>query len=582
MAFHPSTCPYCSCGCALLLHEEDGRLLASYPRVDSGGRASLCIRGWNCTGSVSHPDRLTAPMIRGSNGLVTASWEEAVGEVADRLRGAVSPPLFAVGPCVSNEDALAVRRLAGALGARLAITDLSGASTARLALRRALGQSYAVRSLETIAEADLVWVFGADLDECPQVASRVVEARRGGGSVVRFDVHMSGGADGARTVMLPPGRFGSLALMLQKAVFETDLAVAEARDAAGFEQLARHWRSAPWSVEPTGIACEDVQALAREFSAARRPVAIIGSRWLTSARAEEDTIQLLQALALLGAADRVLAAVGEANSWGCLDALGPGLRPAELACREEGLDTLIVVADDLVRRSPRPDALADTLDQLRSVIVIDRFTGGTLPFADVVLPSCTFAEADGTTTNVFGTVQRWRRAVPPPVECCPERIWISRVGRLLGIEEWPDEVGPQDARTPLAFVLPVAGAVTSEEVADVSFPMRLVLGSYPANWSTGALSEREELLRRETPESAVSASPAVLKELGVKAGWPVRVMVPTGGATMTIRADQRLPAGVLVLVAKAGSPSVSLRGRYPGTGDRSLGVQPVPARLERV
>jgi anaerobic selenocysteine-containing dehydrogenase len=58
MAFHPSTCPFCSCGCALLLHEEDGRLLASYPRADSAGRASLCIRGWNCTGSVTHPDRL--------------------------------------------------------------------------------------------------------------------------------------------------------------------------------------------------------------------------------------------------------------------------------------------------------------------------------------------------------------------------------------------------------------------------------------------------------------------------------------------------------------------------------------------
>jgi assimilatory nitrate reductase catalytic subunit len=581
MAFHPSTCPFCSCGCALLLHEEDGRLLASYPRVDSNGRAALCIRGWNCTGSVSHPDRLSAPMIRGSSGLVRASWQEAVAEAVDRLGRASSPPLFAVGPSLANEDVLAVRRLAGVLGARLSTTDLSGAATARLALRQVLGRGYGVPSLETIASAELIWVFGADLDECPQVGSQVAEARRRGGTVVRFDVHASGGGDGSKAVMMPPGRFGLLPLSFQKAAFDADLAAPEARAAEGFEQLAQYWRSAPRSSGQTGMADGEALALAQEFRAARRPVAIIGSRWLTAADAESATIQLLQVLALLGAPGRLLAAVGDANSWGCLDVLGPELPPAELACREEGLDTLVVVGDDIVRRSPRPDALADILDHLRTLVVIDRFTSDTLPFADVVLPSCAFAEMDGTTTNVFGVVQRWSRVVPPPADCCPERVWASRIARVLGAGEWPAEDASQDVTTHLAFACPIDEAST-EASADAAFPLGLVLGSHPANWSTGALSQREELLRREVPASTIAASPKVLEDLGVKAGWPVRVVVPTGEATMTVRADRRLPPGVIVLVPVAGSPSVGLRGCYPGPGRRSVGVQPVPARLERV
>jgi predicted molibdopterin-dependent oxidoreductase YjgC len=364
-------------------------------------------------------------------------------------------------------------------------------------------------------------------------------------------------------------------------VFDADLAAPEARAAEGFEQLAQHWRSTPRPSAPAGMADEEVLALVQEFREARRPVAIVGSRWLTSVGAEDATIQLLQALALLGAPGRLLAAVGEANSWGCLDVLGLGIPPAELACRDEGLDTLVVVADDLVRRSPRPDTLADILEHLRTVVVIDRFTSDTLPFADVVLPSCAFAEMDGTTTNVFGVVQRWNRVVPPPSDCCPERLWASRIARVLGVGEWPAEEASQDVTTHLAFACPIDEAST-EASADTAFPLGLVLGSHPANWSTGALSQREELLRREVPESTIAASPKVLEDLGVKAGWPVRVLVPTGEATMTVRADRRLPPGVLVLVPIAGSPSVSLRGCYPGPGRRSVGVQPVPARLERV
>ena len=381
--------------------------------------------------------------------------------------------------------------------------------------------------------------------------------------------------------MMPPGGFGLLPLSIQKAVFDAGLAAPEARAAAGFEQLAQHWRSAPRSGGPAGVADGEMLALVREFRAARLPVAIIGSRWLTSAGAEGATIQLLQALALLGSPGRLLAAVGEANSWGCLDVLGAELPPAELACREEGLDTLVVVADDIVRRSPRPDTLADVLDRLDTVVVIDRFTSDTLPFADVVLPSCAFAEMDGTTTNVFGVVQRWSRAVAPPADCCPERVWASRIAGVLDAGEWPAEDAPPDVTPHLAFACPTDGA-PAETAADAAFPLGLVLGSHPANWSTGALSQREELLRREVPESTVAASPKVLEDLGVKSGWPVRVLVPTGEATMTIRADRRLPPGVLVLVPIAGSPSVSLRGLYPGPGRRSVGVQPVPARLERV
>jgi predicted molibdopterin-dependent oxidoreductase YjgC len=111
--------------------------------------------------------------------------------------------------------------------------------------------------------------------------------------------------------------------------------------------------------------------------------------------------------------------------------------------------------------------------------------------------------------------------------------------------------------------------------------LRLVVGSVASNWSTGTISQRDEILRRELAGSFLSASPSALKDAGVKPGWPVRLRVPHGDATVAARADPRLPADVLVLVAVAGSTAAALRGCLVDSTGRGIGLQPVPARIER-
>jgi anaerobic selenocysteine-containing dehydrogenase len=110
----------------------------------------------------------------------------------------------------------------------------------------------------------------------------------------------------------------------------------------------------------------------------------------------------------------------------------------------------------------------------------------------------------------------------------------------------------------------------------------MLFGAHPANWSTGALSQREELLRREIIESAVALSPGDLKQLGVKPGWTVKVVTADGEAILPAREDSRLPSGVIVVIPLAGSQATRLRGLYADATRRHVGIQPVPARLEKV
>jgi predicted molibdopterin-dependent oxidoreductase YjgC len=79
-------CIYCGCGCAINMQVLDGEIVGTLPAPEHPiSRGSLCIKGWNATGFVTHPDRLKTPLIRRGDGFEEATWEEALALVADRL-----------------------------------------------------------------------------------------------------------------------------------------------------------------------------------------------------------------------------------------------------------------------------------------------------------------------------------------------------------------------------------------------------------------------------------------------------------------------------------------------------------------
>jgi predicted molibdopterin-dependent oxidoreductase YjgC len=55
------------------------------PKAHPVSQGKLCIKGWNVTDFVEHPDRLKTPLIRKDGELVEASWDEALSLIADRL-----------------------------------------------------------------------------------------------------------------------------------------------------------------------------------------------------------------------------------------------------------------------------------------------------------------------------------------------------------------------------------------------------------------------------------------------------------------------------------------------------------------
>ena len=77
-------CGYCGVGCSVDLMVRDNRIVGIQPAMDGpANEGALCVKGQFAYDYVHHPERLTHPLLRGTDGqLHPATWDEALDRAA--------------------------------------------------------------------------------------------------------------------------------------------------------------------------------------------------------------------------------------------------------------------------------------------------------------------------------------------------------------------------------------------------------------------------------------------------------------------------------------------------------------------
>ncbi len=116
-------CPYCGCGCGLVLGVRENRIVRVRGEdANPASHGDLCVKGRFGLDFVHAPDRLTTPLVRKDGKLVPAGWDEALGLVAGRFqeikarRGAEAIAGLASAKCTNEENYLFQKFLRGGLG----------------------------------------------------------------------------------------------------------------------------------------------------------------------------------------------------------------------------------------------------------------------------------------------------------------------------------------------------------------------------------------------------------------------------------------------------------------------------------
>ncbi|MDB5531067.1 MAG: hypothetical protein JWR51_4170 [Devosia sp.] len=251
-------CALCKSRCGATYIVEDGRLIGTAPAPDHPTGKSLCVKGKAAPEILYHPDRLLKPLRRtkpktsDDPGWVEISWEQALGEIGEKLRGirdAHGIEAIAVSTTTPSGTALSdgeewVERLIQVSGTPnwVSTTEICNwHKDFAHAFTYGTGIQY-----PDYKEAELVVLWGFNpssvwLDQATQVA----EARARGAKIMVVDPRRFGFAIGANQwLRVRPGSDGILALGIMRLLLERGLYAAD---------FVRRWTNAAFLVrEDTG------------------------------------------------------------------------------------------------------------------------------------------------------------------------------------------------------------------------------------------------------------------------------------------------------------------------------------------
>jgi len=244
---------------------------------------ALCTKVARYVERVEHPERVLHPLRRlgpkGSGQFVEVPWDEALDEIATRLKAiaardprAILPYSYAGTMGLVQGESMAARFF-HRLGASLLDRTIC-ASAGAAGLTASYGGKVGMRT-EHFAQSKLILIWGSN-----SIASNlhfwtfVQQAKRRGAKLWCIDPRRTETADKChRHLAIRPGTDGALALALARELIVRDkLDHAYIRDhLEGFEVLRE--RAMPWTLERAaaecGVALEDLQELARDYGAAR-------------------------------------------------------------------------------------------------------------------------------------------------------------------------------------------------------------------------------------------------------------------------------------------------------------------------
>ena len=268
----------------------------------------------------------------------------------------------------------------------------------------------------------------------------------------------------------------------------------------------------------------------------------------------------------------------------------PGLTVTEMM--EEGHEgrfkALYIIGENPMVSDPNLNHAKQTFEKLDFLVVQDIFLTETAKMADVVLPSASFAEKEGTFTNTERKVQRVRKAVAPPGEAREDwEIICDLAGRMgysmnfnnaqtimeeiaqvtpsyCGINygrlqedgiHWPC-TGTDHPGTPCLHMdqftcgLGVFHAIDyrpPSELPDDEYPLYLTTGRILYQYHTGTMTMKTEGLNELAPECFVEVSSLDAEEYKIEEGDLLKVASRRGEIEAKAKISEKAVKGTIFL-----------------------------------
>ena len=468
-----TTCAYCGVGCSFKAEMKGNEVVRMVPHKDGkANHGHSCVKGRFAWGYATHQDRMLKPMIRKNitDPWQEVSWEEAIGYAASEFRriqakhGKDSIGGITSSRCTNEETYLVQKLVRAAFGNNNVDTCARVChSPTGYGLKQTLGESAGTQTFDSVMDADVIMVIGANpVAGHPVFASQMKRRLRQGAKLIVADPRTTEMVRGAHYeadhhLKLKPGTNVAMISAMAHVIVTEGLVkedfVKERCDMQSFGEwtafVARP-KNSPEAMEAvTGIPAETLRAAARLYASGGNVAIYYGLGVTEHAQGSTMVMGIANLAMATGNVGRAGVGVnplrGQNNVQGSCD-MGsfphelPGYRHisdsiarAEFEARwnvtlnpEPGLRIpnmfdaaldgsfmgLYCQGEDIVQSDPDTQHVSAALSAMECIVVQDIFLNETAKYAHVFLPGSSFLEKDGTFTNAERRISRVRKVMP--------------------------------------------------------------------------------------------------------------------------------------------------------------------------
>lgn len=456
----PSVCVHCGIGCNIMPGERHGDLLRVQNRFHSEVNGYfLCDRGRYGYDFVNCNDRIRRPRLRRATGgaHVSVAAEEALEGVANLLH--FGARVIGIGsPRASLEANFALRSLVGPDNFFTGMSE-KDLLMVRLMVDILVKGPARSPSLSDIAGSDAVFVLGEDLtNSAPMIALALRQSVRQRPMALAKKMHIPNWNDAAVREAMQNEK-GPLFLATPCATKLEEVAAHAYHGAP--DDIARLGFAVAHELDPEAPAvegmAEQLMSLARviagDLGMAERPLVVSG-QGCSCAAVIEAAANISRALHKKGKPAGLCFVVEECNTLGIGLMGGGSLEQAIAAARKGKADTVIILENDIFRRTDAASA-EKLFAAAGEVISIDHLQNETTVRAGIVLPASTFAETGGTFVNNEGRAQRFFQVFVPEDEVMESWKWLRHMRDLTGLPQAEEWSGLDDLTSALCGAYPV-------------------------------------------------------------------------------------------------------------------------------
>ena len=471
--FVKSACPHdCPSTCSLEIERIDEQRIGAVRGAKSNSYTDgvTCAKVARYAERAHHPDRLSTPLVRvgpkGAGAFAPIGWDAALDRIAEEFQAAAARHgseavwPYHSGGTMGMVQRYGLERLRNVMRYSRQHSTICG-TPAESGWKAGIGKLVGADPRE-MAEAELIFMWGGNpVSTQVNAMTHIQKARKKGAKLVVVDVYRSPTIEAADVgVVLHPGTDGALACAMIHVLLREGLADRDylARLTDWSPEVERHFeaKTPEWAAAITGLAAEEIVALARLYGSTKRCFLRLGFGFTRSRNGSVN----MHAVSCLPAVTGAWRARGGGafymtwDLWGLdlrmaygLDALDPSIRvldqsrigavltgdrealkggPPVAAMLMQNANSATVAPDsNLVRRGLARDDLF--------LVVHEQFLTETAKFADIVLPATMFVEHDdiywgyGHTHMTMGP-----KVIEPYAECRSNHEVTRALAKRLG------------------------------------------------------------------------------------------------------------------------------------------------------